>query len=52
MGEGPGHELGPAQGGQMIPDLLFGACVGAAIYRNKESRRKRQVFAAGETCRE
>lgn len=37
----------------MIPDLLFCFYVGAAaVYRNSKCRRKRQVFAAGGTCRE
>lgn len=49
--EAPGHELGPVSGGYMISDL--GAYIGAAaIYRNNEGRRKRQVFVARETCRE
>lgn len=51
--EAPGYELGLASGGYMISDLLFGAYIGvAAICRNNEGRRKRQVFVAGETCRE
>lgn len=48
-------ERGPDQmrGSQMVPEFLLCTCVGAAaIYRNNKSRRKRQVFAAGETFRE
>lgn len=48
-------EHGPGQmwGGQMVPEFFLCTCVGAAaIYRNNKCRRKRQVFAAGETFRE
>ena len=51
--EAPGYDLGLVSRGYMISGLLFGAYIGvAAIYRNNEGRRKRQVFVAGEACRE